>query len=190
MMPGGRALLLDDLDALLDATLTSLGGSIEDGEDYGVPPLSVRRYYRRPVKLHRMPVVGRGLSVVALVHAPTDLGATIDDGRALLDRVGRAVNGRFPPLRQGNGLTVGLTVVAITPQPIEPREDAILASVMEARRPVGRALPLGLFRVNLGQEALAFALAEGPDGLFRDPHVLAAALSRPLGRFLAPLTDF
>jgi hypothetical protein len=133
-----------------------------------------------------MPLIGRALSLVAVLQQPSDLGSTEASHRALLDRLGRAVNGRFPPLRRGHGLSLGLTALVITPEPIRPEDDGILAAAL-ARPPRGRAVPLGLFRLNLGQEAMAFALAEGPDGLFREPHVLADALTESFGRFVPTL---
>ena len=177
---------LDDLDAVLDAVLARLGSMAELGEEFRVPPLDVHRYFRRAVKLHWLPVFGRALSVVAVVRQPPDLGRSEADHRALLDRLGRAVHGRFPPLRHGHGLSLGLTALVLTPEPIFPEDDSLLAAVL-TRPPRGRAVPLGLFRLNLGQEAMAFALAAGPGGLFREPQVLADALSEQFGRFVPTL---
>jgi hypothetical protein len=138
------------------------------------------------VRLHWLPVLGRASSLVAVVFQPQDLGGSEAAQRALLDRVGRAASGRFPPLRRGHGLSLGLTVLVVTPEPIRPEEEGILAAAL-ARPPRGRAVPLGLFRLNLGQEAIAFALAEGPGGLFREPHALADALAERFGRFVPAL---
>lgn len=182
-------MLLDDLDDLLDAALSPLGARREDGEDFTVPPLQVRCYFRRAVRLHWLPAVGRALAIVAVVHAPDDLGSSAEDSRALLDRVGRAVNSRFPPLTHGNGLSIGLTAVVVTPEPIGPDDETRLDATLSRRRAAGRSIPLGIFRINLGQEALAYSVSEGPDGLFREPAALAEALSNRLGRFLPPMTD-
>lgn len=182
-------MLLDELDDLVDATLTPLGAAREEGEEFAVPPLEVRGYFRRAVRLHWMPAVGRALAIVAVVHAPPDLGSSTEDSRALLDRLGRAVNSRFPPLTRGNGLSIGLTAVVVTPEPIRPDDESRLDATLARRKAAGRSIPLGMFRVNLGQEALAYSLAAGPDDLFREPAALAEALSNRLGRFLPPVTD-
>ena len=47
-----------------------------------------------------------------------------------------------------------------------------------------RSVPLGLIRLNLGQEAMAFALAAGPAGLFPEPVALADALTKHFRRFV------
>jgi hypothetical protein len=85
------------------------------------------------------------------------------------------------------GLVIGLTVLVLTPEPIGPDDDATLGQILgglSARRTRTRAVPLGLLRVNLGQEALAFALVPGPAGLFAEPEALADALSLHLRRFV------
>ena len=53
-------MLLDELEDLLSAVLEPLGSTAEAGEDYAIPPLMVRRYYRRPVRVHWLPILGRG----------------------------------------------------------------------------------------------------------------------------------
>ena len=159
------------------------------------------RYYYRPVRLHWVPLLGRASSVVAVVRQPVDIGFRPDDYRRFLTRLALAVNGRFPPWigrwprpwlrgRDGSaagGLVIGLTVLVLTPEPIGPDDDAMLGQVLgglSARRTRTRAVPLGLLRVNLGQEALAFALAPGPAGLFAEPEALADALSLHFRRFV------
>ena len=67
----------------------------------------------------------------------------------------------------------------LTPEPIGPEDDATLTRILgslSALKTRTRAVPLGLLRVNLGQEALAFALAPGPDRLFGEPEALADLL--------------
>jgi hypothetical protein len=91
----------------------------------------------------------------------------------------------------GGGLVIGLTVVVLTPEPIGPEDDATLGQLLgslPARRTRTRAVPLGLIRLNLGQEAVAFALASGPAGLFTEPEALADALSLHFRRFV-PMID-
>src|SRR4051794_32390800 len=172
----------DQLFEIIDPVLKSAGASVEAGEEYRTPPLDVLRYYCRPVRLHWVPLLGRASSVVAVVRQPVDVGFQPGDYRTFLTRVAMAVNGRFPPRlgpwprrqapRVAGGLVIGLTVLVLTPEPIGPGDDAALGEVLgglTAARTRTRTVPLGLMRVNLGQEALAFALASGPVGLFPEP---------------------
>jgi hypothetical protein len=185
----------------IDPVLRATGAVVEAGEEYRAPPLEILRYYFRPVRLHWVPLLGRASSVVAVVRQPVDAGFRPDPYRTFLTRLALAVNGRFPPLRwprlgpwlRGRdrftcgGLVIGLTALVLTPEPIGPEDDRLLGEVLgtlSARRTRTRAVPLGLLRVNLGQEALAFALAPGPAGLFTEPEALADALSVQLRRFV------
>lgn len=178
----------DRLFELLDATLKPLGATTLDGEEYRDPALDVLRYDRRSVRLHWAPVLGKGLSVVALVRQPVDLWFSVEGCRSLLTRLSMAVNSRFPP-GWSHGVALGLTVLSVTPEPIGPGDDAVLREVVNGKRlPRQRALPLGLLRMNLGQEALAFALANSPERLFPEPTALADALSPHFRRFV-PLLE-
>ena len=185
----------------IDAVLRTTGAVVEAGEEYRTPPLEVLRYYYRPVRLHWVPLLGRASSVVAVVRQPMDTGFRPDAYHTFLTRLARAVNGRFPPgtlrwprpwLRGRDraavgGLVIGLTALVLTPEPIGPDDDRALGEVLaglNARRTRTRAVPLGLLRVNLGQEALAFALVPGPAGLFNEPEALADALSVHFRRFV------
>jgi hypothetical protein len=179
-------MLEDDLLDCLDGVIRPLGGLPDAGEVFRDPPLDIVRYYVRGVRLHWLPLVGRGQSAVAVVRQPADLAFTREDCRRFHDRVIRAANGRFPPWGRRGGLALGLSVIAITPEPVRPEDEALLTQVL-ASPPRGRAVPLGLFRLNLGQEALAFALAEGPGGLFPEPQAIADALCERFRRFLPPL---
>jgi hypothetical protein len=191
----------DRLFEILEAVLRPVGSVVEAGEDFRTPPLEVLRYYFRPVRLHWLPLLGRASSVVAVVRQPVDIAFRPDDYRRFVARLAMAVNGRFPPWfgwswprpwirRRGtqggsSGLVIGLTAVVLTPEPIGPDDDATLGQLLTARTHTRtRAVPLGLLRVNLGQEALAFALAPGPAGLFTEPEALADALSIHLRRFV------
>ena len=191
----------DRLYEIIDPVLRAAGAVVEAGEEYRTPPLEVLRYYYRPVRLHWVPLLGRASSVVAVVRQPVDVGFQPDDYRRFLTRLALGVNGRFPPWtgrwprpwlrgRDGSaagGLVIGLTVLVLTPEPIGPDDDAMLGQILgglSARRTRTRAVPLGLLRVNLGQEALAFALVPGPAGLFAEPEALADALSLHLRRFV------
>jgi hypothetical protein len=182
----------DAFFALIDPILKAAGAVVEDGEEFRAPALDVLRYYRRGVKLHWVPYLGWGLSVVAVARQPVDLGMSAADYRRLLNRLAMAVNGRFPPWGRGRhpkGLTLGLTAVVFTPEPIGPGDDALLREVVSGRPlPRQRAVPLGVIRVNLGQEALSFALATGPAGVFPEPETLADALTPHFRRFV-PLIE-
>jgi hypothetical protein len=173
----------DDLFTLLDTVLLPLGAVGTPGEEFSAPPLDVLRYVRREVRLHALPVFGRALSVVAVVRQPVDLGFSVIETRQLLERTSMAVNGRYPPWNLKNGLAIGLTVIVLTPEPIGPEDEAILEEALKVR-PRLRAVPLGIVRLNLGEEGMAMALTHGPDGLFREPETLIEALSEQFRRYV------
>ena len=85
-------------------------------------------------------------------------------------------------------LVVGLTAVVLTPEPIGPGDDAVLSQALAVPLRRFRVVPFGIFRVNLGQEAVSFALKASPDQLFPEPERLADALSEHLRRFV-PLIE-
>ncbi len=173
----------DDLFAQVDKALGPIKVIEEPGEEFRTPPLDVLRYYRRPVKLSRLPLIGRGTSVVAVVRQPIDVGLASGGYKALLERVALAVNGRFPPGWTHGLAAIGLTTVVLTPEPIGPADDdALKAAFVRPSRT--RVVPLGLIRINLGQEAVSFHLAQGPDGLFPEPIALADAFTETLRRFV------
>ena len=179
----------DDFFAIIDPVLRAAGSTPEIGEEYRTPALDVLRYYRRPVRLHWVPLLGGALSVVAVARQPVDIGFSAESYRQLLGRLALAVNGRFPPWRGRPSLAIGLTAVVLTPEPIGPGDDAVLGSLLTAS-PLGRtrAVPFGVIRLNLGQEAVSFALASSPDSLFSEPVLLADALSERFRRFV-PLLE-
>ncbi len=185
------ALLEDPFLDLIDSLLKPLGHREEDGEEFREPPLDVLRYYRKPVRLHWLPLIGRAQAVVAVARQPVDVGLTSSgsakDYRAFLARLAMAVNGRFPPGSSLGWGSIGLTVVALTPEPIAAEDDALMKAALEAPTR-SRVVPLGLVRVNLGQEAMAFQLAGSPDGLFPEPVAIADALTLQFRRFV-PLFD-
>ena len=173
----------DELLALVEGTLTPLGFMAEDGEDYQTPPLDVLRYYRRPVRLHWLPLLGQAQAVVAVVRQPVDIAGTEAGYRALLGRLADAANNRFPP-SWGLGFgTVALSAVVLTPEPIKLEDDAILGAGLRATFR-SRVVPLAMVRLNLGQEAMAFQLATGPPGLFPEPVTLVDALTTRFQRFV------
>ena len=182
-------MLEDEFLDLIDPILEPLGLLEEEGEEFREPPLDVLRYYRRPVRLHWLPVIGRAQAVVAVVRQPVDVGLTGSpkDYGAFFARLAMAVNGRFPPGSRSGWGSIGLTIVALTPEPIAAEDDALLKAALEAPTR-SRVVPLGVVRVNLGQEAMAFQLAGSPDGLFPEPVALADALTLRFRRFV-PLFD-
>lgn len=178
----------DEFFALIEPVMRTSGSVLEDGEEFRAPPLDVLRYYRRPVRLHWVPVLGRALSVVAVVRQPVDIGLSTEGYRRFLTRLAMAVNGRFPFWRGHRGLVIGLTTLVLTPEPIGPEDDAILGTTL-ARLGRTRAVPLGVIRINLGQEAISFALATSPDQLFPEPLLLADALTPRFRRFVPLLAE-
>jgi hypothetical protein len=96
-----------------------------------------------------------------------------------------AASSRYPPWK---GLTVGLATLVLTPEPIAPGDDALLGRVLSNSLGRYRSVPLGLFRANLGQEAVSFALRSSPDQLFSEASRLADTLSEHLRRYV-PLID-
>ena len=177
----------DAFFALIDPVMTAAGAVPEEGEEFRTPALDVLRYYRRGVRVHWVPFLGRGLSLVAVARQPVDVGFSPGDYGRFLTRLAMAVNGRFPPWDRG--LALGMTAVVLTPEPIGPDDDGILRQIVSGRPlPRQRAVPLGVIRVNLGQEALSFALATGPEGVFTEPAALADALTPHFRRFV-PLLE-
>jgi len=165
----------------MSSVLIPLGCSIEPGDELLEPPLELLSYYTRSVRISALPILGRGLSVVALVRQPIDI--SIANYAPLMERLARVINTRFPPVRAGRGLTLGFTAVVTTPEPIQPEDDASLEKALSMSEVRNRAVPLGIFRVNLGQEAVSFSLRRGPENLFPEPDALADAFSIRLRRF-------
>jgi hypothetical protein len=175
----------EQLIGLIDPVLRDLGSLALDGEEFRQPALDVVRYYERAVKLSVVPLFGQARSVVALVRQPVDIDGTKAGYERLLTRVGMAVNGRFPPWR---GLVVGLTAITMTPEPIQPADDAMLRDVLGIKLRRMRVVPVGLVRINLGQEAIALAIKSSPDELFAEPLRLADVLTEHFRRYV-PLAE-
>jgi len=180
------AVLEDQLFEIIDPILVGLGHREEEGEEFRDPPLDVLRYYRRPVRLHWLPMLGRAQGVVAVARQPVDVGiAGPGRGyRGFLDRLAMATNGRFPPGRRRGFGSVGLTAVVLTAEPIRAEDDDLLKDVLGPASRRSRVVTLGLIRINLGQEAMSFRLGGGPDGLFPEPEALADALTDRFRRFV------
>jgi hypothetical protein len=170
---------------LIEPILKDRGSVLEAGEEFRAPPLDVLRYYRRVVRLGRLPILGKALSVVCLVRQPVDLDGSRAGYERLLTRLAMAANGRFPPWR---GWVIGLTAIVLTPEPIGPGDDAMLRQVLGVKLGRMRVVPFGLIRINLGQEAMALALNASPDDLFPEPGRLADALCEHLRRYV-PLIE-
>ena len=175
----------DRLFEMIDPLLQAMGSSEELGEEYRQPLLDVLRYYRRGVRWSGIPLLGKGQSVVAVVRQPIDVSLSVSSYTELLIRLARAVSGRFPPWK---GLVVGLTVLVLTPEPISPGDEAVLSQALAVPLRRFRVVPFGVFRINLGQEAVSFALKASPDQLFPEPERLADTLSDHLRRFV-PLLE-
>jgi hypothetical protein len=171
---------------LIEPVLRELGSVREAGEAFHEPPLDILGYYPRRVRLSRIPLFGRALGVVTVARQPVDVEGTPAGYERLMTRLAMAANGRFSPWQ---GLVVGLTAVILTPEPIAPGDDAMLRQVLDnAKLRRMRVVPFGLIRVNLGQEAIAFAINSSPDGLFLEPARLADVLCESLRRYV-PLVD-
>lgn len=179
----------DELVSVLENALIAHGSRADIGEEFQRPELDVLRYFWKRVRLNRLPFVGHALSLVAVVRQPADLPATRAGSLALIGRIGAAINGRYPPWSRHSGLSVGLTVVIVSREPIAPGDEETLGSVLNGSRTLrSRAQPLAIVRVHLEDEAMAIALGAGPDGLFPEPKAVADALTPRLGRHLPPMS--
>jgi hypothetical protein len=174
----------ETLLARIDPLLRGLGAAPEAGEEFARPTLDVRAYFRRPVKWNPVPVLGRALSLVAVVRQPLELEFSEAGYGELLVRSSLAASRRFPFWK---GTVLGLAVVVLTHEPIGPDDDQILGRVLSRPLRRYRAVPFGLIRVNLGQDAVAFSLRSSPDNLFPEASRLADALSEHLRRFVPTL---
>ncbi len=170
----------------LGEILEPAGSVIEDGEVYAKPELEVLAYFKREVRLNRLPWLGSGLSVVAVIRQLNlDLKDSAGLGDLLRSATG-AIQTRYPPWQMRHGPSLGVTLILTASEPIAPGEDESLdAALSRLRR--DRAVVMGLFRVNPDQEAFSFALRPGPQGLFPEPTRLAEAFSSRLRRHLRPI---
>ncbi len=175
----------DTFIELIEPVLKEAGSVLEPGEEFRVPPLDVLRYYPRIARLNRVPILGRALGVVMVVRQPVDIDGSRSGYERLLARMAMAANGRFSPWK---GLVIGLTAIILTPEPIAPGDDAMLRQVLDVKLRRMRVVPFGLFRINLGQEAISMAINASPDALFPEPGRLADALCERFRRFV-PLIE-
>jgi hypothetical protein len=170
---------------LIDPILIREGSVKDVGEEFRNPPLDVLCYYRRVVRVGRLPFFAKAQSVVIVVRQPVDTDGSRESYQHLLMRAAQAASTRYPPWK---GLVVGLTMVALTPEPIGPGDDAMLRDVLATKLRRQRVVPFGILRINLGQEAIAMALSTGPGGAFNEPIQLTDALCERLRRFV-PLVE-
>jgi hypothetical protein len=184
-LENASAMLEDQFIELIDPLIRAGGAVFEDGEEFREPPLDVLRYYRRSLRLSRVPFIGKALSVVMVVRQAVDIDGSKAGYERFLARLSMAVNGRFPPWK---GLVIGLTALVLTPEPIAPGDDTMLRDVLSVKLRRMRVVPFGLIRVNLGQEAIALAINPSPDGLFTEPALLADALCDQFRRYV-PLIE-
>ncbi len=173
----------EDLYDKIEPVLKRAGMTVDDGEEYREPQIDILRYYQRPIRLHWVPVLGMGRSVLAVVRQPIDIGIAADGYSKLLRRLAMAAHGRYPPWPTGRGLVLGLTAIVLTPEPIRPEDDEALDRVLNAWKR-SRVVPLGLFRLNLGQQAMAHTLAQAPSDLFPELNDLANTLAESFRRFV------
>ncbi len=174
-----------DLLEIVDRALLAAGAILEEGEAFSTPRLEIVRYYRKPERLSPIPIVGRALQVVAVVRQPGDLVGDRGGLRTLLGRLAMAVNGRYPPRA---AWVVGLLPLFLTAEPITPEDDALTRDSTAITLPPRRVLLTGLFRLNLGQEAMSFAVTRGDDNPFALAETIADALAPNLRRFV-PLVE-
>ena len=175
----------DQLIELIEPPLQEVGSRFQGGEEFRDPPLDVLRYYRRPVRIGPIPLISQAQSVVLLARQPVDIDGSRPSYERLLTRLAMAVNGRFPPWR---GLTIGLSALVLTPEPIAPGDDDMLRAVVGLKLRRMRVVPLGLYRINLGQEAMALAMQTDPTGVFTEGGALAELLCERFRRFV-PLIE-
>ncbi len=179
----------DDLNELIQTTLAPIGFHAEEGEEFRTPRLDIHRYWHRPIRLSRLPIVGSGRAVVALVGEPADapLSGAIEP---LLDRLAAAAHSRFPPWPQGSGLSLGLTAIVLAKQPIHHEAEAALDRALSTLRPGrSRVVYLGVIVLNLDQGSMAQSFAVAVPDIFPEPRALAERLAPSFGRFLGRLPD-
>ena len=170
---------------LIDPVLRSGGAIHEAGEEFHEPALDVLRYYRRPVRWNPVPVLGRALSVVAVVRQPLDI-----------ELAGAGYEHCSPdwPGRRAAGFLRGKDRSSASRRWYSPPSRSAPATRPCSTRALGvslrrfRVITFGILRINLGQEAIAWALKSSPDQLFPEPVRLADALGEHFRRFV-PLIE-
>ena len=81
-------------------------------------------------------------------------------------------------------LVLGVRRQVVVAEPIGHEDDTLMQKTL-APASRKRVVPLGLLRLNLGQEAMAMALTTSPEGLFPEPVALADTLTTKFRRFVS-----
>ena len=155
------------------------GWTYEEGEEYREPALDILGLGMKKIRLSRIPLFGRGLAVVAICRHPFDLRSDSEGLKQWIERLARAVNGRFPPWKMKRPGAILLIAVQLTPEPIQDVDEERLKSVL-GQWTGTRVVPASVVRINLGQGAMASILAEG---LPRDLPEIGQLLDNWAGRF-------
>jgi hypothetical protein len=177
----GIAVLEAQLLDLIDPVLRAAGSKSESGAVFQPAPLEILRLYRRTVRWSPIPLLGRAASVVAVVRQPLDIELSDAGYSRLLIRLAHAASSR---ISVWDGVAIGLTALIVTSEPLDAGDDAVLGRVLAAPLRRYRVVPIGLLRVNLGQEATAFTMKASPGEIFAEPALLADVLSTHLRRFV------
>ena len=154
-----RAMLEDQFIELIDPLLLEGLGRRDRGRVSRAAAVRAAVLPPPSGRLNRVPIFGEAHSVVMVDPAAGRHRRNEGRSERLLTRLAMAANGRFPPWR---GLVIGLTAIVLTPEPIEPADDAMLREVLGVKLGRMRVVPFGLIRVNLGQEAIALAIQSEP----------------------------
>jgi hypothetical protein len=173
-----------DLLRLVDTALAPGAMLAHEGQAYQKPRLDVIRHYTRRVRTSWLPLVGRALSLVAVVEHPDDLTLDASGCRTLLERVGTVMSARHSPFE---GLSLAISTLVVTQNPIEPDDDPMLAKGL-VPQPRLRMVPLALFKINLSDTTMAQSYRAGPGDLFPEPALLSDVLCRSLRRYV-PFLD-
>lgn len=174
-----------DFLRLVDDALARQAMRPHEGQAYQKPAVDVIRHYTQRVRTSRVPLLGRALSIVAIVEHPGDLTLDTPGCRALIERVGTIMSARYSPLQ---ALSLALTTLVVSETPVHPDDDATLAHAL-VDQPRLRTVPMGFFKINLADRTMAQAVRPGPDNLFVEGAQLADILAGTFRR-LVPFLDF
>jgi len=177
-------MLTDEFLEHVDSTLRPLGGRKSEGLAFEQPPLVIEQAHWRQVRTSWLPWLGLTQSITLVVQQPSDLPFHESGMRQFWERLSLVASAQAT-LRKGPG--IALTAIQLTSDRLEPNDSAMLERTLQ---PVARqrAIPLGVFRVNLQQGIFSYAIRRGPGGLFPEPELLADEFCKHLGQFV-PLLD-
>jgi hypothetical protein len=122
--------------------------------------------------------------VVAVARMPADLRGYKARDRELVSRASHVARFRYP---RRQGLTIGLSLVTVSDEPIGTEDDSRLADAL-SQPPRFGCLPLCAVLLNLSHRVMALALRRGPEGLFTEPEDVIDALAPHFSRYV-PLMD-